>query len=267
MGGRYGAADAENEIADAQAAMDPTRSECVRPTVLDHLHRQMRADTWRKKYMELHGIITACLAYASPTVKEQAKKQLHEEHELYEDYITKNKDKHDAGIDWFTIEESEFMQRYPLLERVWFMIHEDLMMSGHLPWALTYPEKALDSQVYGQLMDEMEERKMQAELAKASKSLPGPTPLGLPPGLMPSRESKPEVTTPKIQDEISKLEKEEPKSETPFVDAEVRFMSDKELDGCAETIKKGLMRLSKDKKEKARAAFQDTDAISEDADA
>lgn len=240
---KYTGNEATEEVVDLQASMDPTRSECVRPTVLDHLHRQMRSKTWRDKYMELHGMITACLVYCTPNVKGEARKILYEEHELYEDYITKNKDKHDSGVDWGTIEESEFMQRYPFLEKVWFLLHDDLMASGHLPWALSYPEKALDSLVYGQLMDKMEEAKMQEELDRIRKNDPMPmfqTGAGEPRPL-----ALPVKGVPKA--EVEKLEKD--LSGDPAPDASEDGPSDEEMQAAADKIKRQLEALNKRKKQ------------------
>lgn len=157
---------ADNEIADAQMALDPTRSECVRPTILDHLHRLMRAKSMTDKYMELEGLIRSTIPHMSDPRATAEVMKLLDDPTLRQDILTKHADKFFAGVSLGLLEQNECWVRYPLLCDIWIIIQKDLVRSGLLPWALSYPEKALDSYIYGQLMQRVEERRMEAESAR-----------------------------------------------------------------------------------------------------
>lgn len=154
----YNVDDASNEIQDAQASMDPTRSECARPTILDHFNRYMRAKTMRDKYMELEGLISSCLAYVSdPRVAKEVEELMNDGNpNLSDDFITKRKDMWAAGVDWYTIEENEYRARLRALRAIWYPIHRDLARSGLLPWAMQYPDKILHGAFMQQVVDNIQ---------------------------------------------------------------------------------------------------------------
>lgn len=152
----YGPGDAESEIADAQMAMDPTRSECVRPTVLDHYNRWMRSKSMTDKFMELDGLIRACLPHMSDPHAVKDVLDLLDDPILRQDILTKNADKYIAGVPIGVLEMNECWVRYPRLADIWGIVQKDLVRSGLLPWAMTYPDKILHGRFMQQLIDKME---------------------------------------------------------------------------------------------------------------
>ena len=145
-----------DETVDLQASMDPTRSECVRPTILDHFHRWMRSMSMTEKFMELDGLIRACLPHMrdSRAVKEVL--DLLDDPILRQDVLTKNADKWFANVPIGVIEMNECWIRYPRLADIWDIVQKDLVRSGLLPWAMTYPERELEGRMLGRLMDEID---------------------------------------------------------------------------------------------------------------
>jgi len=152
-----------DETVDLQASMDPTRSECVRPTILDHYHRWMRSMSMTDKFMELDGLIRACLPHMSDPRAVKEVVGLLDDPILRQDILTKNTDKWLANVPIGVIEMNECWIRYPLLADIWDIVQKDLVRSGLLPWALSYPERALDSYIYGRLMQRVEEKRTESE--------------------------------------------------------------------------------------------------------
>jgi len=183
-----------DEVADAQASMDPTRSECVRPTILDHFHRWMRAKSMTDKFMELDGLIRACLPHMTNS---QAVKDVLDRLDdpiLRQDILTKNADKYLTGVPIGILEMNECWTRYPLLADIWDIVQKDLVRSGLLPWALSYPEKALDSYIYSRLMERVEEKRIAREREKFAAERP--------PARLPAAIAAPsELATPRFRDE------------------------------------------------------------------
>jgi len=145
-----------DEVADAQASLDPTRSECVRPTILDHFHRWMRAKSMTDKFMELDGLIRACTPHLNDprTIKDVY--ALLSNPTLRQDILTKHTDKYLTGVPISVLENNECWTRYPLLADIWDLVQKDLVRSGLLPWALTYPERMLEGQMLNRLLEEIE---------------------------------------------------------------------------------------------------------------
>jgi len=152
-----------DEVADAQASLDPTRSECVRPTILDHFHRWMRAKSLLDKYMELDGLIRACLPHIQSDRTRKDVLEALDDPSLRGDILTQNADKFFAGVPFGILEANEAYHRYPILASIFDIVQRDLVASGLLPWALSYPEKALDSYIYGQLMQRVEEKRNESD--------------------------------------------------------------------------------------------------------
>lgn len=147
---------AMDETVDLQAAMDPTRSECVRPTILDHYHRWMRSMSMSEKYMELDGLIRSCLPHMRDFRAVKEVLDLLDNPILRQDILTKNTDKFLANVPINVLEQNECWIRYPLLADIWDIVQKDLVRSGLLPWAMEYPERVLESRMLGRLMDEID---------------------------------------------------------------------------------------------------------------
>ncbi len=249
-----------DEVADAQASLDPTRSECVRPTILDHYHRWMRAKSMTDKFMELDGLIRACHPHMgdSKAIKEVLERL--DDPNLRQDILTKNADKFIAGVPIGILEMNECWTRYPLLADIWDIVQKDLVRSGLLPWALSYPEKALDSYIYGQLMERVEEKRLAMEREKFAAEQPAPQ--------LPAAIDSPRVPLPSIlRDEDLETRKvpigprpEGQDHETHMAEQmaalhrEVDCMGDwspdtlpvpAEIDAAAEKIKRGLAKIPK----------------------
>ena len=199
------ARQAMNEIVDLQASMDPTRSECVRPTILDHFHRWMRAPSMIDKYMELDGLIRACLPHmGNPRAVADVLERL-DDPILRQDILTKNTDLWLANVPIGVIELNECWVRYPRLADIWDIVQKDLVRSGLLPWALSYPERALDSYIYGRLMERIEEKRLLMEREKFGAERPQPL-LPQPVIGRPDEATLPEThETPTLRDEDLKL--------------------------------------------------------------
>jgi hypothetical protein len=147
---------AVDETVDLQAALDPTRSECVRPTILDHYHRWMRSMSMLEKFMELDGLIRACLPHMSnPRAITDVLERL-DNPNLRQDILTKNADKYLANVPINVLEMNECWVRYPLLADIWDIVQKDLVRSGLLPWAMQYPERMLEGRMLNRLMDEID---------------------------------------------------------------------------------------------------------------
>jgi len=145
-----------DEVADAQASLDPTRSECVRPTILDHFHRWMRAKSMVDKFMELDGLIRACLPHMSdPRAVRDVMDRL-DDPILKADILRSNSDKYLMGVPIGVLENNECWTRYPILASTWDVVQKDLVRSGLLPWAMQYPERVLEGRMLGRLLDELD---------------------------------------------------------------------------------------------------------------
>lgn len=168
---KYSADQAADEVVDAQAALEPTRSECVRPVVLDHVHRWMRAKSMADKFMELDGLIRICLPHMTdPNAVKEVEEALNNSL-LRGDIITKNHDLVLAGIPVSIIEDNECWIRYPFLADVWYMVQKDLTRSSFLPWALQYPDAALEGMTLNRLMEDIEAGEFEKDLRSASASM------------------------------------------------------------------------------------------------
>lgn len=181
----YGPGDAESEISDAQMAMDPTRSECVRPTILDHYHRWMRAKSMTDKFMELDGLIRACLPHMTDPRAVKEVVGLLDDPILRQDILTKNTDKFLAGVSVTILEMNECWIRYPLLADIWDIVQKDLVRSGLLPWAMQYPDKILRGAFMQQVVDNIETLNFEAG---------PPPPARLPESRAPDRPTPTDVT-------------------------------------------------------------------------
>jgi hypothetical protein len=157
MGAEGRTADsAMDEVADAQASLDPTRSECVRPTILDHFHRWMRAKDMVDRFMELDGLIRACVPFVSDPRTARDVSAALEAPLLRADILTKNTNLFLSGVPIGILELNEAWVRYPQMCDIWAIVQRDLVRSGLLPWALQYPERALEGRMLGRLMDELD---------------------------------------------------------------------------------------------------------------
>jgi hypothetical protein len=149
---------AENEVSDLQSQMDPTRSECIRPVIMDHIHRYERAKSMTDKYMELEGLITFCIPYMDDRkLREELEHDMSEDEVNFSsDFIRNYKSEFVAGISWNVILENEYRRLLPKLRRIWFKVHKSLMRQDLIPWSLTYPEKMLESALMDELMTDLQ---------------------------------------------------------------------------------------------------------------
>jgi len=166
--GKYSGDDAENEIVDAQFAADSTRLESIRPTVVQLVYKLGRAQDWRAKYMITRGLIVTCLPHVSSSVREKANEILAEEEERFSDFVPKHQNMHDAGNDWGIIQEADFMERLPYIEKVWGLLQHDLGSTNLLQWATTSIEGAIEGQMLNRLMEDLEAADFERNLKTAS---------------------------------------------------------------------------------------------------
>ena len=189
---------AMDETVDLQAAMDPTRSECVRPTILDHYHRWMRSMSMTEKFMELDGLIRACLPHMRDFRAVKEVLDLLDDPILRQDILTKNTDKYLANVPISVLEMNECWVRYPLLADIWDIVQKDLVRSGLLPWAMEYPERVLEGRMLNRLMDEIDSEMNALPLAE----LPRPTLIVEEQPQLPTAIASPPVS-PQIDGEVS----------------------------------------------------------------
>jgi hypothetical protein len=109
-----------------------------------------------EKFMELDGLIRACLPHmTNPRAVADVLERL-DDPNLRQDILTKNADKYLANVPIGVLEMNECWVRYPLLADIWDIVQKDLVRSGLLPWAMEYPERALEGRMLGRLMEEID---------------------------------------------------------------------------------------------------------------
>ncbi len=251
---------AQDEIADAQMAMDPTRSECVRPTILDHYHRWMRARSASDKYWELDSLIRACQPHISdPQVARDVQDML-ENQMLRDSPLKKNSDMFLSGrISQGGIEVDECWRRYPMLGDIWNLVQKDLVRSGLLPWAMQYPDKILRSAFMQEIVNNIETLSFEQEELppRPIRELPEQPRPRLSDG---RKDPTQELTDLLLRDSAAKkplqidiMPAPPPKPklvidpDAPVTDADPEEgLTEAELDQAAEQIKKGLRRMKEE---------------------
>lgn len=142
-----------DQVADLQAQLDQTRSECIRPIIMEHIHRAMRAKSNTDKYHEYHALCVGCLNYLDDEdLKTEIMKDLEKpDTNLSNDFIRCYKAEMRSGVPNYLILENEYSRLVPRIVKVWLKVQKALVEQELVPWSLTYPEQILE----GSLMDEL----------------------------------------------------------------------------------------------------------------
>jgi hypothetical protein len=142
-----------DQVADLQAQLDQTRSECIRPIIMEHIHRAMRAKSNTDKYHEYHALCVGCLNYLEDEdLKAEIMKDLEKpDTNLSNDFIRCYKAEMRAGVPNYLILENEYSRLVPRIVKVWLKVQKALVEQELVPWSLTYPEQLVE----GSLMDEL----------------------------------------------------------------------------------------------------------------
>jgi len=140
-----------DQVADLQAQLDQTRSECIRPIIMEHIHRAMRAKSNTDKYHEYHALCVGAISYIDDEeLKLEIMKDLEKpDTNLSNDFIRCYKAEMKSGVPNYLILENEYARLVPRIVRVWLKVKKALVEQELIPWSLTYPEQLLE----GSLMD------------------------------------------------------------------------------------------------------------------
>jgi len=142
-----------DQVADLQAQLDQTRSECIRPIIMEHIHRAMRAKSNTDKYHEYHALCVGAISYIEDEeLKLEIMKDLEKpDTNLSNDFIRCYKAEMKSGVPNYLILENEYARLVPRIVKVWLKVKKALVEQELIPWSLTYPEQILE----GSLMDEL----------------------------------------------------------------------------------------------------------------
>jgi hypothetical protein len=164
---------AEDEVSDLQNQMNPERSECVRPLIMDHVHRYLRADGMTKKFHELEGLVTFCTPYIEDRkLRESIEAAMESEDLNMPDFIRNYKSENRSGVSWSIVLEGEYARLHPKLRRIWFKVQKALVRQDLIPWSLTYPEKMLESELMNELLSDLQGSPgAELRVAEASKQI------------------------------------------------------------------------------------------------
>ncbi len=157
MPGNYTEEQAANEVSDLQASLDPARSESLKPVIMDHVHRYLRAKSSTDKYMELEGLISFCLPYVRDrTVQLEIENLMStDDYSFSNDFIRNYKSEVTMGVPWNVILENEYRKLIPKVKKLWFKVQTELVKQELLPWSLTYPEKLLESALIDEILNDI----------------------------------------------------------------------------------------------------------------
>jgi hypothetical protein len=123
----------------------------------------MRAKSMTDKFMELDGLIRACLPHMNDPQAAKRVLDMLNDTALRDDILTKNADKFFAGVPVSVLEMNECWRRYPVLADIWEIVQKDLVKSGLLPWAMQYPDKILHSAFMQQIVNNIETLNFEAD--------------------------------------------------------------------------------------------------------
>lgn len=251
-----------DQIADLQAQMDAARSECIRPIIMEHLHRAMRAKSQTDKYHEYHALCVACLNYIDDEdLKEEIKEDLQRpETNLSTDFIRNYKAEMMSGVPNYLILENEYAKLIPKIVAVWLKVQKALVEQGLIPWALQYPESMLEGAIMDELLSLINARKFReaASLKESERTMarvPEPMPLTPIEDEDAEEEEPPVRPAPSeriVEPEPDRFTPAEPEPEVP-----IEEYSDEEIEKGAELLKKLLadkLRVAKEQAERLRHA-------------
>jgi len=142
-----------DQVADLQAQLDQSRSECIRPIIMEHIHRAMRSKSNTDKYHEYHSLCVGCLGYLEDEdLKAEIMRDLEKpETNLSNDFIRCYRAEMKSGVPNYLILENEYARIVPRIVKVWLKVQKALVEQELVPWSLTYPEQLVE----GSLMDEL----------------------------------------------------------------------------------------------------------------
>lgn len=166
-----------DQVSDLQAQMDQSRSECIRPVIMDHVHRYMRAKSMTDKYHEMESLITFSLNYVEDeNIKETVLKDLDmADVNFSNDFVRNYKAEMRSGVPWHIILENEYRTLLPRLRRVWMKVQKALVDQELIPWALTYPEKMLEGALIDEVITDIQMQKFRksADMRNAEAKITG----------------------------------------------------------------------------------------------
>ena len=202
------------QVADLQAQLDQTRSECIRPLIMDHLHRAMRAKSNTDKFHEYQALCIACLSYIEDDeLKNEIVKDLERpDTNLSNDFIRNYKAEMSSGVPNYLILEHEYSKLVPRIVRVWLKVQKALVEQELIPWALTYPENMLKEAFMNELFTIIQMRKFRQStpIHDVEKKMIGqPEPPMLPKGMKTVHQDSEDDLTKYDDREMSVGDKEE----------------------------------------------------------
>ena len=166
-----------DQVSDLQAQMDQSRAECIRPVIMDHIHRYMRAKSMTDKYHEMESLITFCVNYIDDeNVKDQIMVELDTDVVNFSnDFVRNYKAEVSSGVPWHIIFENEYRKLIPGLRKVWIKVQKALVEQELIPWALTYPEKMLEGALIDEVIADIQMQKFRksADMRNAEAKITG----------------------------------------------------------------------------------------------
>jgi hypothetical protein len=139
-------------------------TQSVRNLILQNIEDYMNARSNTKKYHTLEGLISFCTDYiADKEVRNKVRLQMTEKILNPEtDFLNAYKNQ-SRVVPWDIILENEYRKLLPELRDVWFVVHQELVNQGLIPWLLPDPARDLRDRMLRKVIEAIDKEAKKKE--------------------------------------------------------------------------------------------------------